>query len=65
MVGPDESFEGRTPAEMEASHWDYLTRILQQQGVEVRGAELRALPYDVELSDRVLARLGSRRHDLG
>ena len=64
VVGPDEPFEGRTQAEMEASHWDSLARVLQQQGVAVQGAELRALPHDVELSDRVLARLGSRRHDI-
>ena len=63
VVGPDEPFEGRTQADMEASHWDYLARILQQHGVDVQGAELRALPHDVELSDRVLVRLGSRRHE--
>ena len=42
---------------MEAGHWDYLARILRQHGIEVAGAELKALPHDVELSDRVLARM--------
>lgn len=64
VVGPDEPSEGRTHAEMGASHWDYLARILQQQGVDVQGAELRALPHDVELSDRLLARLASPRRNI-
>jgi hypothetical protein len=58
VVGPDEPFEGRTHADMEADHWNFLTRILREQGVEVEPAELKALPHDVELSDRVLARIG-------
>jgi hypothetical protein len=65
VVGPDEPFEGRTQAEMEASHWDSLARVLQQQGIEVQAAELRALPHDVELSHRVLARVGVPRRDIG
>jgi hypothetical protein len=60
VVGPDEPFEGRTRAEMEASHWDSLARVLQQRGIEVGAAELRALRHHVELSDRVLARIGAR-----
>ena len=61
VVGPDEPFEDRTQAEMEASHWDYLARILLQEGIEVDAGELRALPHDVAFSDRVLARLGVPR----
>ena len=61
VVGPDEPFEGRTQDDMEADHWNSLARVLQQQGVEVEAAELKALPHDVELSDRVLARLGVGR----
>jgi hypothetical protein len=57
VVGPDEPFEGRTHADMEADHWEALTRVLREQGVEVEPAELEALPHDVELSDRVLARI--------
>lgn len=67
VVGPDEPFDGRTQADMEAEHWDSLARVLQQQGVAVEAAELKALPHDVKLSDRLLARLGRgpRRHSLG
>jgi hypothetical protein len=60
VVGPDEPFAGRTPADMEASHWEFLARVLQQEGVEVKAAELKRLPHDVELSERVLARIGGR-----
>jgi hypothetical protein len=52
VVGPDEPFEGRTRAEIEASHWDSLARVLQQQGIEVGAAELRALRHHVELGRR-------------
>jgi hypothetical protein len=31
---------------------------LRRQGFEVEAAELQSLPHDVELSDRVLARIG-------
>jgi len=58
VVGPDEPFDGRTQADMDASHWDSLARVLRQQGFEVQAAELRGLPHHVELSDRVLARIG-------
>ena len=60
VVGPDEPFEGLTRADMQANHWESLARGLQQQGVEVDAAELRGLPHDVELSDRVLGRIGGR-----
>ena len=48
---------------MEAGHWEYLARILRRHGIEVTGAELKARPHDVELSDRVLARIGHGRRD--
>jgi hypothetical protein len=38
--------------------WDVLAARLQEHGVEASPAELRALPYDVEFSDRVRARAG-------
>ncbi|MEA2392319.1 MAG: hypothetical protein QOJ82_210 [Solirubrobacteraceae bacterium] len=63
VVGPDEPFEGHSQAEMEAGHWATLARILRQHGVEVAAAELKARRHDVELSDRVLARIGRGRRD--
>jgi len=63
VVGPDEPANGRTHAEMEASHWDALASVLRQDGVEVGTAEPRHLPHDVELSERLLARVSQARHD--
>ncbi len=60
VVGPDEPFEGRTWADMETSHWNHLARILEQKGVEVGATRLSELPHDVELSQRVLTRIGGR-----
>jgi hypothetical protein len=65
VVGPDEPFDGRTQAEMEADHWDALAQTLQQQGVAVEAGELKVLPHDVELSDRVVARIGRGRAETG
>ncbi len=37
--------------------WEWLAELLRAQGIEVSGAELRGLPYDVEFSDRLRARV--------
>lgn len=60
VVGPDEPYGARTEAEMEASHWEWLIDVLAREGVQVRAAELRSLPHDVELGARVRARLQGR-----
>lgn len=58
VVGPDEPFGGRSQGDMETDHWNALTESLRAQGVVVDAGELRRLPHDVELSDRLRARLG-------
>jgi hypothetical protein len=58
VVGPDEPFDGRLQADMEANHWSYLAEILRQQGVSVDALELKRLPHDVVLSERLLAGVG-------
>ena len=58
VVGPDEPFGGRTQDDMETDHWNALAGILLAQGVVVDAGELRQLPHEVELSDRLRARLG-------
>jgi hypothetical protein len=63
VVGPDEPFGDETAADVERGHWATLARVLQQEGIAIEGPELMALPHDVELSERVLARLGHRRAD--
>jgi hypothetical protein len=58
VVGPDEPAEGRSQEDAEADHWAYLARVLRQQGVVVDALELKRLPHDVVLNDRLLARVG-------
>lgn len=58
VVGPDEPFDGLSQEDMEADHWAYLTGVLRQQGVVADALELRRLPHDVVLSERLIARVG-------
>jgi hypothetical protein len=60
VVGPDEPFDGRSQEDMEAAHWVFLAEVLRQQGVIVAPAELRRLPHDVVLGERLLARVDQR-----
>lgn len=53
VVGPDDD-----GPEGEASYWAFLADILRRQGVDVAADDLRRVPHEVVLSDRVLARLG-------
>jgi hypothetical protein len=57
VVGPDEPFGGRSQDEMETDHWSALAENLRAHGVVVDAGELRRLPHDVVLSDRLRARL--------
>jgi hypothetical protein len=61
VVGPDEPPEGRSQEQAEADHWSYLADGLRQQGVVVDALELKRLPHDVVLSERLLARIGHSR----
>ncbi len=58
VVGPDGAFGDHTEAEMAAAHWAALADDLRRRGVDVDAAALQVLPHDVELSERVLARIG-------
>ncbi len=61
VVGPDEPAPGRAREEAEADHWRYLARTLQGHGVAAGPGELRNLPHDVVLGERLLARIGGGR----
>ena len=53
------TLEERDDAEASvAAHWGAPADVLRQVGVQADAAELQALPQDVELSDRVQARIG-------
>jgi hypothetical protein len=58
VVGPDEPFGGHTQDDMETDHWAALAETLRAQGVVADADELKQLPHEVELSDRLRARLG-------
>jgi hypothetical protein len=58
VVGPDEPSDGFSQEDAEQGHWAYLSDVLRQQGVFVDALDLRRLPHDVVLSDRLLARVG-------
>jgi hypothetical protein len=58
VVGPDEPFEGSSQEDAEQGHWAYLSNVLRQHGVVVEASDLRRLPHDVVLSERLLARVG-------
>ena len=62
VVGPDEPFAERSHEDMETDHWASLSEVLRQQGVVIDARELKRLPHDVVLSERLLARLA--RDDL-
>lgn len=62
VVGPDESFGKRSHEDMEADHWAQLTGVLWQQGIVECAPDLKRLPHDVVLSERLLALVG---HDPG
>jgi hypothetical protein len=57
VVGPDEPCDGRSHDDMEADHRAYIAGLLQQQGVGVTAHDLKSLPHDVVLSERLLARV--------
>jgi len=61
VVGPDEPPDGYLQEEAEEAHWAYLAGVLRQQGVAVAAQELKRLPHEVVLSERLLARIGHER----
>jgi hypothetical protein len=58
VVGPDEPFNGSSQEEAEQGHWAYLSDVLRQHGLVVNALDLKRLPHDVVLSERLLARVG-------
>jgi hypothetical protein len=63
VVGPDEPFDGRSREELEADHWAFLAGVLRQHGVTAEALELKKLPHDVVLGQRLLVRIGRDRDD--
>jgi hypothetical protein len=57
VVGPDEPHGGISEDDMEADHWAFLSELLGRQGVVVDARELKRLPHDLVLGERLLARV--------
>jgi hypothetical protein len=62
VVGPDEPPDGRSREEEEAGHWSHLADVLRAHRVSVGAGELRRLPHDVVLGERLLSRMRRRNH---
>ncbi len=63
VVGPDEPFGGRSHQDMEADHWAQLAGVLGGHGIAADARDLKRLPHDVVLSERLLARVGHDPND--
>ena len=61
VVGPDEAFDGHSQEDMEDDHWAHLAGVLRARGIAVDPAELRRLPHEVVLGERLLAALERAR----
>ena len=61
VVGPDEPPDGHSQEEAEEAHWAYLVDVLREQGLVVDPLELKRLPHEVVLSERLRARIGRGR----
>jgi hypothetical protein len=61
VVGPDEPWGDQTRAQVESDHWATLERKPRDARVDTDGTDLRALPHDVEISDRLRGSLASPR----
>jgi hypothetical protein len=57
VVGPDEPGRDQTYVQQDAAHWSALERTLHDAGVSTEGIDLRSLPHEVVLSERLLSRL--------
>jgi len=63
VVGPDEPFGGRSHQDMEADHWAQLAGVLGGHGIAADARDLKRLPHNVVLSERLLARVGHDPND--
>lgn len=59
VVGPGEPFDDLTEEDMAVAHWNFLRQVLHRQGIMIAAVDLRRLPHDVVLSQRLLARIRS------
>jgi len=61
VVGPDEPPEGVSYEQEATMRWDELATRAREQGIDVDGSDLVALPHDVDISPGVRARVARGR----
>ncbi|MBV1780996.1 hypothetical protein KRR55_17935 [Paeniglutamicibacter sp. ABSL32-1] len=64
VVGPDAPAEDQDDEEMATEYWESLSEILEQRDLDIGPAELRELPHEVRLSQRLLKRIDAAIQDL-
>jgi hypothetical protein len=57
VVGPDGPGPGETDEQMEAWYWEWMEHNLRDAGIRAEADELKALPHDVEIGERLHHRL--------
>jgi hypothetical protein len=57
VVGPDGAGPGETDEQMETMYWDRMERRLRDAGISAKAGELKALPHEVEIGERLRHRL--------
>ncbi len=57
VVGPDGPGPGETDQEMEAWYWEWMEHKLHDAGIGAEAGELKALPHEVEIGERLRHRL--------
>jgi hypothetical protein len=57
VVGPDGPGAGETDEQMQAWYWERMEHKLRDAGISAEAGELKALPHDVEIGERLRHRL--------
>jgi hypothetical protein len=57
VVCPDEAANEDSQEDAEIAHWDHLARVLRREGITADAADLKLLPHEVVLSERLLSKI--------
>jgi hypothetical protein len=57
VVGPDGPGPGETDEQMESLYWEWMEHKLRDAGISAEAGELKTLPHEVEIGERLRLRL--------
>jgi hypothetical protein len=57
VVGPDGPGPGETDEQMETWYWEWIEHKLHDAGISAEAGELKVLPHEVEIGERLRHRL--------